>query len=82
MGDTGDRGTSLDGEGLLDGLLNDKQLEAAMGWQSRTRLRREAEGLPVIVLGVKKLYPIDQVRAWLLSRVRQHQPVRRGRPRA
>jgi hypothetical protein len=66
---------------LLDGFLTDRQLEAETGWRQRTRLRREAEGLPVIVIGGTKLYPIDKVREWILSRVRQHQLPRRGRPR-
>jgi len=43
------------------------------------RLRREAEGLPVIVIGGMKLYPAVEVRQWIFSHLRPHQPVRRGR---
>jgi hypothetical protein len=66
---------------LLSGLLTDEQLEAETGWGYRTRLRREAEGLPVIVIGGTKLYPADKVRAWIMGQLRQHEPPRRGRPR-
>jgi hypothetical protein len=66
---------------LLAGLLTNEQLEAETGWGYRTRLRREAEGLPVIVIGGTKLYPADQVREWIMGRLRQHEPPRRGRPR-
>jgi hypothetical protein len=67
---------------LLDGLLTEADLEAETGWTYRTRLRREAEGLPVIKLGATKFYPADKVRDWILSRVREHAPARgRGRPR-
>jgi hypothetical protein len=66
---------------LLEGLLTGEQLEEETGWRWRTRRRRELEGLPVIVIGGTKLYPIDKVREWILSRVRKHEPPRRGRPR-
>ena len=74
-------GTATGGTRLLAGLLTEQQLEAATGWEYRTRLRREAEGLPVIKIGATKLYPEDQVREWLLSRMRRREPPRRGRPR-
>jgi hypothetical protein len=67
--------------GLLDGLLTREQLEAETGWQWRTILRREAEGLPVVRLGATRLYPADKVKAWILSHVREHQAPTRGRPR-
>ena len=66
--------------GLLDGLLTREQLEAETGWRWRTILRNEADGLPVIVIRGMKLYPIDKVRAWILSRVRERKPPQRGRP--
>lgn len=66
---------------LLDGLLTREQLEAETGWGSRTILRREAQGLPIIVIGGTKLYPMEKVRAWIMSHERRRQPPRRGRPR-
>lgn len=66
---------------LLDGLLKREELTAETGWGWRTILRREAEGLPVIVIGGTKLYPADKVRAWILDHLREHQAPRRGRPK-
>jgi hypothetical protein len=68
---------------LLQGLLTEKQFAAETGWGYRTRLRREAQGLPVIRIGGTKLYPADRVREWILSHLRQQQtaPRTRGRPR-
>jgi len=66
---------------LFDGLLTRSELTTETGWQWRTVLRREAEGLPVIKLGATKLYPIEKVRAWILGREPNPAPVRRGRPR-
>jgi len=65
---------------LLAGMLTRDQLAAETGWHSRTILRNEAEGLPVIVIRGTKLYPIDRVRAWILSHVREREAPRRGRP--
>jgi hypothetical protein len=66
---------------LLDGLLSRTELEAQTGWGWRTVLRREAEGLPVIVIGGTKLYPAERVREWILGHLRQHQIAPRGRGR-
>ena len=66
---------------LLAGLLTRKQLTAETDWHPRTILRNEAEGLPVIVIRGTKLYPIDKVRAWIMSHVREHKELQRGRPR-
>jgi hypothetical protein len=66
---------------LFDGLMTPKQLEEETGWGWRTILRREADGLPVIVIGGTKLYPADKVRAWIMGRLRQREAPRRGRPR-
>lgn len=68
---------------LLEGILLGPQLDKQMGWSERTRCRREQEGLPVIRLGATKLYPIDKVRAWILSRAQgaSEAAPRRGRPR-
>ncbi len=66
---------------LFAGLLTYEQLKVETGWGYRRILRREAEGLPVVKLGATKLYPADKVREWMLSRIRQHEPPRRGRPK-
>ncbi|HUN44130.1 MAG TPA: hypothetical protein VMU81_27880 [Acetobacteraceae bacterium] len=68
---------------LFEGFLTPHQLETETGWGWRTVLRREAEGLPVVKIGATKLYPIAQVRAWLLAQAekRQTEPRGRGRPR-
>jgi hypothetical protein len=66
---------------LLDGLLTRQQLEAETGWGWRTILRREAEGLPVIVIGGTKLYPVDKVRSWIVGKLRERTTPQRGRPR-
>jgi hypothetical protein len=66
---------------IMDGLLTRAQLEAETGWGWRTVLRREAEGLPVIVIGGRKLYPREKIRMWILSQERVHQAPKRGRPR-
>lgn len=66
---------------ILAGLLTDEQLEAETGWKPRTRLRLEAEGLPVVKIRGTKLYPIDKVRAWIMGHVREREAPRRGRPR-
>jgi hypothetical protein len=76
-----DASESVTGTRLLAGLLTEEQLEAETKWTYRTRLRREAEGLPVIKIGATKLYPEDETREWILSRMRRHKPPRRGRPR-
>jgi len=61
--------------------LTREQLEAETGWGWRTILRREAEGLPVIVIAGTKWYPVVSVRAWIMSHERGHDAPRRGRPR-
>jgi hypothetical protein len=66
---------------ILQGLLTEEQFEAETGWKYRTRLRREAEGLPVIVIGNSKYYPADRARTWIMSHLRRHEPPRRGRPK-
>lgn len=65
---------------LLDGLMTGPQLEAETGWKERTRLRREEEGLPYILLGRTKLYPTVLVRKWILARLERRTAPRHGRP--
>jgi hypothetical protein len=67
--------------GLLVGLLTEAQLEAETGWKPRTRLRLEAEGLPVVKIRGGKRYPVDKVRAWILGHIKEREAPRRGRPK-
>lgn len=66
---------------LFAGMLTEKQLEEQTGWRDRTRRRQEARGLPVIVVGTIRLYPVDKVRDWIMSHLREREAPRRGRPK-
>lgn len=66
---------------LLAGCLTEGQMMAELKCGTRTLRRREADGLPVIVLGATRIYPIDKARAWIMSHLREHKAPRRGRPR-
>jgi hypothetical protein len=65
-------------------LLEDYLPRAALAEQldvcERTLARYEAEpdGLPVTVIGGRRLYRVDAVREWLTARERQRNPRRRG----
>jgi hypothetical protein len=72
------------GSGLFAGTMSPEELQTETGWTYRTRQRREAEGMPVLKVGNVKRYPIPEVRAWILSHVRQRNmapPRAVGRPR-
>lgn len=67
---------------VLAGLLGGAELDAEMEWSWRTRLRREADGMPFVKVGGKKFYPIQEIRTWLMSQIRHPEPPRGpGRPR-
>ena len=66
---------------LLAGLIARQQLQAEIGRGWRTILRWEHQGLPCVVIGNLKRYPIDRVREWILSHERGREVPRRGRPR-
>ena len=66
---------------LLADFLTEKEVLAEFGFGDRTLRRREAEGLPVVVLGTKRLYPREEVMTWLLAQVRGKPEAPRGRGR-
>lgn len=62
--------------------LSPEQLEAEMGWSTRTRYRMEYEGLRYIKVRNSKFYPVEEVRKFLLKHVQTRcaPPRGRGRP--
>ena len=66
---------------VLAGLLSRDQLAQQFGKSERTVIRWEHAGLPVIKLGMTRLYDPAKAREWLLTHERQHGAVpKRGRP--
>ena len=65
---------------IFAGLLTREELEAETGWGWRTILRREQDGMPVVIVCRTKLYPADRIREWILSHERRHDTPKRGRP--
>ena len=62
------------------GLLNRADLAQQLGRSERTVIRWEHAGLPVIKLGMTRLYDPAKAREWLLTHERRHDVPRRGRP--
>lgn len=60
---------------VLAGFVTRAQLVAELGCSTRTLIRYEHQGLPVIRRGALRLYSVERVRAWLLGENR-----RRARP--
>jgi len=65
---------------FIANLLNRKQLAAYLGCSERTIIRRERAGMPVIKLGMMRLYDPEKVRAWMLTHESHHDVPKRGRP--
>ena len=66
---------------VIAGLLTRDQLAFQFGRSERTVIRWEHAGLPVIKLGMTRLYDPTKVREWLLTHERQHGTTpKRGRP--
>ncbi len=65
---------------VFAGLLKRPQLAADMGRSERTIIRLEHAGLPVIRVGMTRLYDPAAVRAWLLTHEHRHDTPKRGRP--
>ncbi len=65
---------------VLAGLLNREQLGADLGKSERTLIRWEHTGMPVIRVGMTRLYDPAAVRSWLLTHERRHNIPKRGRP--
>ena len=68
---------------IFRGQLDDSVLCEAMKWSSRTLERNIAAGLPFYKIGRRRLFDIEGVRFWVLSRQEaKNAPARRrGRPR-
>ena len=64
---------------FLDEYLPRTELAKQIGVCERTIARYEnsADGLPVTLIGGRRFYKIDSVRAWLASRERKPNPRRR-----
>ena len=78
MSDTvNDRSTEL-----LDGYIDRAALQRELrSCSARTIQRYEAKGLPVVVIGALRLYPVEEVRAWIRAHLRTRGVSRRrGRP--
>jgi hypothetical protein len=66
---------------VLAGLLTRRELAGQLRCGERTIIRRERQGMPLIAVGMMRLYEPEKVRAWLIAHERQHNTPRRGRPR-
>ena len=65
---------------VLAGLVNRPNLSADLGKSERTIIRWEHAGMPVIRVGMTRLYDPASVRQWLLTHERRHDVPKRGRP--
>ena len=65
---------------ITAGLTDRETIAATLKRSTRTIARLEHAGLPVIRLGMTRLYDIAKVRAWLLSHESRHEAPKRGRP--
>ncbi len=65
---------------VLAGLLSSENLALQFGKSTRTVIRWERQGMPVIKLGMTRLYDPVAVRAWLLTHEYRHDIPKRGRP--
>ena len=64
---------------ILADYLNRDALAAELGVSARTvaRYETEANGLPSVMIGGRRKYKIDSVKAWLERRERKPNPTRR-----
>lgn len=65
---------------VLAGLLTRASLSDELRKSERTLIRWEHAGMPVIRVGMTRLYDPAAVRAWLLTHERRHDVPKRGRP--
>ena len=65
---------------VVAGLLTRDQLAKQLGRSERTVIRWEHAGLPVIKLGMTRLYDPAKARDWLMTYERRHDVPKRGRP--
>ncbi len=65
---------------ITAGLLTREEIAAALSCSERTVIRREHAGMPVIKLGMLRLYSPENCRAWLMTHEHRHDAPKRGRP--
>jgi hypothetical protein len=65
---------------ITAGLLSRAALAADLGCSERTIIRHEHAGMPVIRLGMLRLYNPPAVLAWLMTHERRREEPKRGRP--
>ncbi len=65
---------------VIAGLLPRARFADDMGCSERTVLRWEHAGLPVIRIGMTRLYDPASCRAWLMTHEHRHDAPKRGRP--
>jgi hypothetical protein len=68
---------------IFRGQLDDSVLCEVMEWSDRTLARAIANGLPHYKIGKRRLFDIEAVRFWVISRqeAKNAPPRLRGRPR-
>jgi hypothetical protein len=64
----------------LDGYVDRDTLAAMFDVTPRTitRWAGQPDGLPHAIIGIRTLYPLDKVRAWVEARVKHPNPRRRA----
>lgn len=72
--------TEITAASITAGLIDRKQLAAEWRCGERTIIRRERAGMPVIRLGMLRLYDPAKVRSWVLAHESRHDAPKRGRP--
>jgi hypothetical protein len=65
---------------ITAGLLTRTQIAAEFRCSERTIIRREQAGMPVIRLGMLRLYNPASCRTWLMTHEHRHDAPKRGRP--
>ena len=65
---------------VIGGLLERRELAAALNRSERTIVRYERQGMPFIKLGSRRLYEPEKVRNWILGHEQVPLAPRRGRP--
>ncbi len=65
---------------VLAGLLTRAGLSGELRKSERTLIRWEHAGMPVIRVGMTRLYDPARIREWLMTHERRHDVPRRGRP--
>ena len=63
---------------LLEDYVNRQELAEQLGvsWRTLCRYEEERDGLPSLILGGRRMYRLESVRAWLERRERRPNPSR------